>query len=39
MTELAALRPTMYSYLTDDSDKQKKRKGEKICVVKQKRKI
>ena len=40
MTELAASRPKAYSYLTDDSDKnkkaKKKKKSTKRCVMKRK---
>ena len=34
MTELLALRPRIYGYLTDDSDENKKATGSKICVIK-----
>ena len=33
MTEFAALRPKTYSYLTKDSDENKKAKGTKKCVT------
>ena len=36
MTEFPILRPKIYSYLTDDSDKNKKAKGTKKCIIKQK---
>ena len=36
MKEFAALRPKIYSYLTDDNDKNKKVKGTKKCVIKTK---
>ena len=36
MREFAALRQKMYSYLTDDGDEDKKAKGTKKCVIKQK---
>ena len=43
MTELAASRPKAYSYLTDDSDKnkkaKKKKKSTKRCVMKRKLKF
>ena len=42
MTELAASRPKAYSYLTDDSDKNKKakkKKSTKRCVMKWKLKF
>ena len=43
MTELAASRPKAYSYLTDDSDKnkkaKKKKKSAKRCVMKRKLKF
>ena len=34
MTEFAALRPKTYSYLTDDSNSNKKAKGRKKCLIK-----
>ena len=34
MTEFAALRPKMYSYLMDDDNNDKKAKGTKKCVIK-----
>ena len=34
MTEFAALRPKIYSYLIDDVNSDKKAKGTKKCVVK-----
>ena len=36
ITEVVALRPTIYTYLTDDGSDHKKAKGTKKCVVKQK---
>ena len=36
MTKFTTLRPKSYSYLTDNSDENKKRKGTKICVIKDK---
>ena len=36
MTEFVALRPKTYSYLTDDCKEDKKAKGTKKCVIKQK---
>ena len=39
MTEFAALRPKTYSYFTDDNDKNKKAKGVKKSVIKQKSKF
>ena len=33
MTEFAALKPNTYSYLTDDSDENKKEKGTKMGSV------
>ena len=36
MTELLALRPEAYSYLTDDCEEDKKAKGTKKCVIKRK---
>ena len=35
MTEFVALRPKTYSYLTDDYEEDKKTKGTKKCVMKQ----
>ena len=35
MTESAALRPKTYSYLMDDGNSDKKAKGMKKCVIKQ----
>ena len=35
MTEFVALRPKNYSYLTDDCEEDKKAKGTKKCVIKQ----
>ena len=34
MTEFIALRPKIYSYLTDDCKEDKKAKGTKKCVLK-----
>ena len=34
MTEFVALRPKIYSYLTDDGNSDKKAKGTKKCVIK-----
>ena len=34
MTEFAALRPKIYSYLMDDGNRVKKAKGTKKCVIK-----
>ena len=34
MTELAALRPKIYSYVMDDGNSDKKAKGTKKCVIK-----
>ena len=34
ITEFITLRPKTYSYLTDDSKKDKKAKGTKKCVIK-----
>ena len=34
-TDFAELRPKTYSYLTDDSDENKKTKNTKFCVQKQ----
>ena len=39
MTELAALRPKTYSYLMDDGNSDKKVKGTKKCVIKQRLKF
>ena len=39
MTEFLALRPKTYSYLTDDFEEDKKAKGTKKCVIKQKLKF
>ena len=36
MAKFAALRPKTYSYLTDDNEENKKAKGIKKCVIKQK---
>ena len=36
ITELGALRPKIYIYLIDDSDKNKKIKMQKKCVIKRK---
>ena len=36
MTEIAALRPKIYSYLIDDCDENKNAKGTKKCAIKQK---
>ena len=36
MAEFATLRPKMYSYLTDNSDENKKAKGTKNGVIKRK---
>ena len=36
ITEVVALRPKTYSYLTDDGSDHKKGKGTKKCVIKQK---
>ena len=35
MTGFVALRPKVYSYLTDDCKEDKKAKGTKKCVIKQ----
>ena len=35
MTEFVALRPKTYSYLMDDDGSDKKAKGTKKCVIKQ----
>ena len=34
ITEFVTLRPKTYSYLTDDSKKDKEAKGTKMCVIK-----
>ena len=34
MTEFITLRPTAYTYLTDDGKEYKKTKGTKKCVIK-----
>ena len=39
MTDIFALRPKKYSYLTDDSDENKITKDTKKCVTKQKLKF
>ena len=39
MTEYVALRPKTYSYLTDDCEEDKKVKGTKKCVIKQRLKF
>ena len=39
MTEFTALRPTLYSHLTDDNDKSRKAKDTKKCVMKGKLKF
>ena len=39
MTEFVALRPKTYSYLTDDCEEDKKAKGTKKCVIKQRLKF
>ena len=31
MTEFAALRPKIYSYITDNNDENKKAKEQKVC--------
>ena len=31
MTEFASLRPKSYDYLTDDNDKNKRQKAQKLC--------
>ena len=36
ITEVVALRPKTYAYLTDDGSDRKKAKGTKKCVIKQK---
>ena len=39
MTEFPALKPKMYSYLTDSSDEEKKKRNKKKCVIKGKLKF
>ena len=39
MRECVALRPTTYSYLTDDCKEDKKAKGTKKCVIKRRLKL
>ena len=39
MTEIVALRPKTYSYLTDDCEEDKKAKGTKKCVIKRRLKF
>ena len=39
MTEFVALRPKTYSYLADDCKENKKAKGTKKCVIKQRLKF
>ena len=39
MTEFAALRPKIYSYLMDDDNSDKKGKGTKKCVIKRRLKF
>ena len=39
MTEFVAFRPKTYSYLTDDCEEDKKAKGTKKCVIKQRLKF
>ena len=39
ITKFVALRRKTYSYLTDDSNENKKAKGTKTCVIKQKLKF
>ena len=39
MTEFVALRPKTYSYLVDDGESDKKAKGTKKCVIKQRLKF
>ena len=39
MTEFVALRPKIYSYLTDDCEENKKAKGTKKCVIKRRLKF
>ena len=36
ITEVVALRPKTYAYLTDDGSDHKKAKGTKKCIIKQK---
>ena len=39
MTELAGLTPKTYCYLTDDSDKNRKAKDTKECIITRKLKF
>ena len=39
MTEFVPLTPKTYSYLTDDREEDKKAKGTKECVIKQRLKF
>ena len=39
ITELAKLKPKENSYLTDNSDENKKEKGTEKCIIKQKPKF
>ena len=39
MAEFSTLEPKTYSFLTDDSNENKKAKGTKNCVIKQKLKF
>ena len=39
MIEFVALRPKIYSYLTDDCEEDKKAKGTKKCAIKQRLKL
>ena len=39
MTEFAALRPTTYSYITDDCKENKKAEGTKKCIIKRRLKF
>ena len=39
MAEFAVLRPKTYSYLTDDSDENKKEKDTKMYIIKRKLKF
>ena len=39
MTKFASWKPKRYSHLTDDNGENKKSKGTKKCVIKQKRKF
>ena len=39
MTEFVALIPKTYSYLTDDCEEDKKKKGTKKCVIKRRLKF